>query len=92
MNSHKKYMKRGRPNKRLKIKTSILESMQEMNAPLTISSMARILSDKHNEQISWNTVRKYVREMIETNKIEAILLPHSKQEGKDGLTVYVLKR
>jgi len=92
MNSHRKYMKRGRPNKRLKVQTTILESLQQMNAPLTISSMARLVSDRHNEQISWNTVRKYVNEMIATNKIEAVRLPHSKEEGKDGLTVYMLKR
>jgi len=85
-------MKRGRPSKRSKIKDALLYVMKTVNAPLTISSMTRLVSDRLGEKISWNTVRKYVREMIETNNVDVIRLPHSKKEGKDGLTVYMLKR
>jgi len=85
-------MKRGRPSKRTKIKEVLLAVMKEINAPLTISSMTNMVSGRLGEAISWNTVRKYVQEMVETNAIEVIRLPHSKEEGKDGLTVYMLKR
>jgi len=42
--------------------------------------------------VSWNTVQKYLQELVELGKVEAIPTPHSKKEGKEGLTVYMLKR
>ncbi len=85
-------MKRGRPNKRSKVQNTMLDILKEMNSPLTVSSMARLASEKLNEQISWNTARKYIQELVEINKVEAVRLPHSKENGRDGLTVYMLKR
>jgi hypothetical protein len=85
-------MKRGRPNIRRKISPLILRRLEDSNIPLTISSLARLISKDVGSQISWNTIQKYLKELIETNKVQAIPLPHSKQEGKDGLTVYILKK
>jgi hypothetical protein len=85
-------MKRGRPNIRRKISPLILKRLEDSKMPLTISSLARLVSKDSGTQISWNTIQKYLKELIETNKVQAIPLPHSKKEGKDGLTVYVLKR
>jgi hypothetical protein len=45
-----------------------------------------------NKQVSWNTVQKYLHELIEANQVQAITLPHSKEDGKEGLTVYTLKK
>ena len=85
-------MKRGRPSKRKEITSLILEQLKESRTPFTTSSLARIISKKTDSRVSWNTIQKYLREMIETNKVQAISLPHSKKEGKNGLTVYVLKQ
>lgn len=57
-----------------------------------MSAMARIISDKLGKTVSWNTVQKYLQELVETNKVQAMALPHSKEAGKTGLTVYTLKR
>ncbi len=85
-------MKRGRPSTRKKITPLILKHLENSKLPLTISSLARIISKDVGYTVSWNTIEKYLRENIETNKIQAISLPHSKKEGKSGLTVYVLKK
>jgi len=85
-------MKRGRPNKRSSIHALLLETLGTTNSPMTISAMARIVSEKTKEKVSWNTVQKYLQELVETNKVQAVALPHSKEAGKTGLTVYTLKR
>ncbi|MEM5790570.1 MAG: hypothetical protein QXP77_00755 [Candidatus Aenigmatarchaeota archaeon] len=43
------------------------------------------------KSLSWNTVQKYLQELVELGRVEAIPTPHSKREG-EGLTVYILKR
>ena len=85
-------MKRGRPNVRNLIQGSILETLSSTQFPMTISSLAKIISTKHNRSISWNTIEKYLNELTEMNKIQPMPLPHSKIEGKTGLTVYQLKK
>ena len=85
-------MKRGRPSIRGKITQNILKQLEASSTPLTISALARVASEEFGSTVSWNTIQKYLRELIETNRVQAIALPHSKQEGKDGLTVYVLKK
>jgi hypothetical protein len=60
--------------------------------PMTTSTLTRVISKEVNKQVSWNTVQKYLDELIQTEKIQAIDLPHSKIEDKTGLTVYVLKK
>lgn len=68
---------------------SVLSSSQ---TPLTVSSLTRFVSKEVNKSVSWNTVQKYLEELIQTERVQAITLPHSKIENKDGLTVYVLKK
>ena len=85
-------MKRGRPNSRFEIQKSIIEALEIFPTPLTISALAKLISGKSNRAISWNTVQKYLNELIQLDKIQPISLPHSKIEGKDGLTVYTLKK
>jgi len=85
-------MKRGRPNKRASVYTLLVETLGSINSPMTISAMARLVSEKLGTRISWNTVQKYTQELVETNRIQAVALPHSKEAGKPGLTVYTLKR
>ena len=85
-------MKRGRPNIRNEVKSAIISILEEQKTPLTISSIERICSKRLNREVSWNTIFKYVRELVEARKIDSIVLPHSKEEGKNGLTVYTLKK
>jgi hypothetical protein len=47
---------------------------------------------KLGRKVSWNTTHKYVQELVEVGKIRRIPLPHSKLEGRTGLTVYELVR
>ncbi len=85
-------MKRGRPSKRFLIQSEIVSLLSSANVPLTISFLAKTLSKNLNQRINWNTVKKYVSELVSNDKIQPIDLPHSKKEGKKGLTVYILKK
>ena len=85
-------MKRGRPNVRETIQANLMSALAVSQTPLTTSTLTRVISKEVNKQISWNTVQKYLDELIQTEKIQAIELPHSKIEDRTGLTVYVLKK
>ncbi len=85
-------MKRGRPSKRYQIQTEILKALSSSNIPLTVAFLTKTISAKLGQDINWNTVRKYVKELVNEDKVQAIELPHSKKEGIKGLTVYILKK
>jgi len=85
-------MKRGRPNIRARVQTLILDNLSSSQTPLTISTITRFISKNLERKISWNTTQKYLQELVEANKVQAIQLPHSKVEKKIGLTVYILKK
>lgn len=85
-------MKRGRPNVRQTIQSNLLNVLSSSQTPLTVSSLTRFVSKEVNKTVSWNTVQKYLEELIQTEKVQAIELPHSKIENRNGLTVYVLKK
>lgn len=85
-------MKRGRPNKRKIIQQAVIELLSSLEYPISILTIKKRISSKLNQKLSWNTVKKYIDELVEANKIQPIILPHSKKEGKHGLTVYILKR
>ena len=87
-----KKVKRGRPNKRMAMQNQIIEVLSSFKTPMTTTSITKYISQKTNKAISWNTTEKYIQELVKLDKIQAIKLPHSKQEGKEGLTVYILKR
>lgn len=84
--------KRGRPNIRNKIQTSIIDVLSSDNRPMTISLMRKKISMLIENQVSWNTIEKYLNELVKLDKIQKITLEHSKIEGKDGLTVYTIKK
>jgi len=85
-------MKRGRPNVRETIQLNLMNALMGSQTPMTTSTLTRVISKEVNKQVSWNTVQKYLDELIQTEKIQAIELPHSKIEDRMGLTVYVLKK
>lgn len=85
-------MRRGRPNVRTKTTSIILETLEKSQVPLTTSSIKNKLSEELKHELSWNTIQKYLNELIQTNKVNAINLPHSKTPGRTGLTVYTLKK
>jgi predicted transcriptional regulator len=85
-------MKRGRPTKKFEVQKIILEILSELNLPVNINSIQKEIYKRTKNKISWNTIQKYLKELVKLEKIEAVTLPHSKKEGKTGLTVYVLKR
>jgi len=84
-------MKRGRPNMRGLVTPLILKILSD-NLPRSINSINNEVSKHLDKKISWNTVQKYLQELIETGKVTALATPHSKMEGKEGLTVYILKK
>ncbi len=84
-------MKRGRPNVRREIQKEIINVLSTKNIPMTTSNIAREISKKLNKRVSWNTVEKYIKELVNMDKVTPIQLPHSKKQGERGLTLYKLK-
>ena len=85
-------MKRGRPSLRTNMHETLFQLLSESQMPLTISVLAKQSSQRLNRRVSWNTAQKYIHELVEMNKIQPLPLPHSKIEGKTGLTVYQIKK
>lgn len=85
-------MKRGRRSMRNQIIPLIIEALKNASTPLNINSIKFYVSARMNRNLSWNTVMKYVKELIELGKVEAVPLPHSKNPNKFGLILYRLKK
>jgi predicted transcriptional regulator len=85
-------LKRGRPSKRFLIQSEIINILSSSSVPLTTAFITKLISEKLNQKINWNTVKKYINELVNNDKIQPIELPHSKKENKKGLTVYMLKK
>jgi hypothetical protein len=85
-------MKRGRPSKRIEISNSILNIFSTSLTPFTIAALAKKISEGKEKPVSWNTVQKYLDSLVQQERVQAIVLPHSKDETKKGLTVYTLKK
>lgn len=85
-------MKRGRPNIRSTIQSTIIEILSQSNTPQTVSSVNRFVSKKLGKTISWNTIQKYLNELVGENKVKTIQLPHSKEDEKIGLVVYLIEK
>jgi hypothetical protein len=86
------YMKRGRPNIRRIIQQEIITVLTELKTPSATSVISKEISKILDRRISWNTIQKYVQELVESGKVQAIQLPHSKVENKSGLVLYTLKK
>jgi hypothetical protein len=85
-------MRRGRPSVRVEVSNAILNVFTSSQTPMTIAGIAKQLSSSRPKPISWNTVQKYLDSLVQQEKVQAIVLPHSKDETKKGLTVYTLKK
>lgn len=85
-------MRRGRPNIREEVHSTIMKTLFLNQTPLTTSTISRFVSGELKRKISWNTTFKYIEELVGVGKIQPITLPHSKTPKKDGLRVYILKR
>ena len=85
-------MKRGRPILRSEVQKLILEELRKVEVPVTINALCKLIRKSRGRRISWNTVEKYLSELVNMGVVTPISLPHSKVEGKKGLTVYTIKR
>jgi len=85
-------MRRGRPNVRNDVQMAIVGALSTAGRPLNTSAIAKQSSKILGKKISWNTIQKYLNELVQVNKIQSTSLPHSKAENKNGLTVYSLKK
>lgn len=85
-------MKRGRRPLRKELYSEIIEILRDINSPLTIFFISKEISQRTNKKISWNTVQKYIHELVESGQLQALQTPHSKIENKPGLVLYSLKK
>lgn len=85
-------MKRGRPSARHNITPAIMDALGKTETPMTTSSLKKLLSEQLKQDFSWNTIQKYLNEMMQANQITSMDLPHTKIPNRTGLTVYTLKK
>jgi len=85
-------MKRGRPSKRNEIQNIVMDILTASSNPQTVSSLRKAASLKVGKAVSWNTIKKYLKELVQMNKVQPITVPHSKDMTKNGLTLYILKK
>jgi hypothetical protein len=85
-------MRRGRPNVRNRIKPMIVEIITNNRVPTSVNTIKKNIERGLGKEVSWNTVKKYLDELVTADVIHPTTLPHSKIEKKDGLTVYSIKR
>ncbi len=72
--------KRG-PKPKTELKEEILRILRETERPLNIYSIQKKLQDRKPEGPSWNTVHKYIQELVSNDKIEEVKVT-------DGSTIY----
>ena len=85
-------MKRGRPSKRYIIYEKILEYFEKNQIPANVERIREYISKELNENISWNTVKKYLEELVRLDKLRKIKLPHSKDKNKEGIILFEKKK
>lgn len=85
-------MKRGRPIIRIEVQERILSILQKQNLPLNIKIISDQIFEEYGKRYSWNTIQKYLNELVEIGQVEEIVLPHSKDKGKFGLKVFTIKK
>lgn len=86
-------MKRGRRSQETQFKMLILDIVKTAETPLTIEVLRKLISNRTGKNCSWNTVRKYLNQLVEEHKIVRTELPHSHDPLKrTGLTVYSSER
>lgn len=83
-------MKSGRRSLREQVESQILDILSSTQTPLTTSSIRMLILKKFDKNLSWNTVQKYLTELVKKSQVSPMPLPHSKIKDKDGLTVYIL--
>ncbi|MCD6482984.1 MAG: hypothetical protein J7K83_01805 [Candidatus Aenigmarchaeota archaeon] len=84
-------MKRGRPSLRHYIINYILECLSQTQTPVNVSYIKKYVDSKMERNVSWNTIKKYLNELMLLDKVKKIKLPHSKEKDKEGLTLYTLR-
>jgi hypothetical protein len=85
-------MKRGRPSARNKIKPILIEILTSDRLPKSANSLKKTIDRELKKDVSWNTIKKYLDELVQTDVVQPIRLQHSKEEKREGLTLYTLKR
>jgi predicted transcriptional regulator len=85
-------MKIGRRSLRDEVVSQTIDILSNTQTPLTTSSIRMLISSKFGKNLSWNTVQKYLDELVKNNQVSSIPLPHSKIKDKSGIVVYILKK
>jgi len=84
-------MKRGRPSKRYEIYALIEEYFSTNPYPSNVKKISEFISQRVGKTISWNTVKKYLEELVRIDKVKRIQTHHSKIPEKTGITLYYME-
>jgi len=84
-------MKRGRPSKRYEIYALIEEYFLNNPYPSNVRRISEFVSQRIGKPISWNTVKKYLEELVRIDKLKKIRTQHSKNPEKEGITLYYME-
>ncbi|MEM5828046.1 MAG: hypothetical protein QW197_00880 [Candidatus Aenigmatarchaeota archaeon] len=84
-------MKRGRPSIRFEIYSLIEEYFSLHPYPSNVRKITAFISERLKKNVSWNTVRKYLEELVKLDRVKKMETPHSKKPNEKGLTLYYLE-
>jgi len=68
-------MKRGRRDQSVEFKTAITKVIKSSKTPLTIEAIRSLVSQKKGRTVSWNTIYKYLEELVGEGIIKKTELP-----------------
>ena len=83
-------MRTGRPAMRAQFKDDILAVLAERPYPATVSSVKRYLDGRRARPCGWDTVRKYLDELVSERLVLRQALPA--EPGHKGLVVFMARR
>ncbi|MCF7875617.1 hypothetical protein K9M06_01045 [Candidatus Bipolaricaulota bacterium] len=82
------YRKRGRPPKE-EVKERLVAILEEKQLGTT-NRLGKLYRERYGEELSWNTVKKYVTKLLEEGKVaKQVSISHS---NGDQVVVYKLAR
>ena len=83
-------MKHGRPAMREHFRHEILEALQQLPYPVTVSTIRHLVEARSAQRSGWDTIQKYLEELVAERLVLRQPLPT--QPGRKPLVVYLGRR
>ena len=81
----------GRKPLKIAVETTIMDVLEQMDFPVSCNILKREVGKRMDRDIHFDTVKKYVEDLVKKNLIFKKQLPPAKKEHKKGATLYSKK-